>query len=148
VPRPVPVAAQLGPHLRVLRQGPDGTHHATLVLDPEELGPVRIRMELAAGTIHLHLTGGHDVAVDALREAMPELRQELVDAGLTVGGLDVSAGTDLGGGSPYGASRGPAPGEATAPGTDPPTGDDPVHAARAAPQPHSPTRPGGVDVLA
>jgi flagellar hook-length control protein FliK len=92
VPGVVPeqVAAQLSAHLRHVRRTTDGRHEATLVLDPEHLGPVRVRLTLDDGALHVQLAGLHPAAGDALRDALPDLRRQLADAGLALASADVA----------------------------------------------------------
>lgn len=90
--RPAPeVASQLAPYLATLRRGPDGAHHISVLLHPAELGQVQVVVELRAGTVNLTLSGAHEAARDALVGALPALRRELSEAGLTVGSTDVFA---------------------------------------------------------
>ncbi len=89
-----PVATQLGRQLAVLTEAPDGTQTMTLVITPDELGPVSIQATITDGTIDLTLLGAHEHGRQALAEALPELRRELETAGLSVSRLEV--GTDTG----------------------------------------------------
>ncbi len=90
--RPAPdVASQLAPYLAALRRGPDGSHHISVLLHPAELGQVQVVVELRAGTVNLALSGAHEAARDALVGALPALRRELAEAGLTVGSTNVFA---------------------------------------------------------
>ena len=95
-PTPEPSAAQatasqlvrsLGP----LRSNADGTHRISLELHPAELGTVRVLVEMRSGTMHVQLSGG-EAARDAMRHALPDLRQQLDDLGITTGSLDVDQG--------------------------------------------------------
>ncbi|MGY1854873.1 flagellar hook-length control protein FliK [Modestobacter sp. SYSU DS0290] len=88
-----PVAQQLGRQLGVLSNAPDGSSTMTLVITPEELGPVSIQVTVADGTLDLTLQGGSDAGRHALTDALPELRRELEAAGLTLGRLAVDATT-------------------------------------------------------
>jgi flagellar hook-length control protein FliK len=83
------VQTQIAPYITALRHGPDGTHQITVLLHPVELGQVQVVVELRSGTVNLELTGAHGAAHEALLSAMPALRRELTDAGLTVGRTDV-----------------------------------------------------------
>jgi len=87
---PTPVATQLAAHMSNFRGRADGSYETTLTLHPNDLGQVSIRIEVLNGTIALHAIGAHSAAVDALREAMPQLQQELADAGLNLIGSQVS----------------------------------------------------------
>jgi flagellar hook-length control protein FliK len=51
-------------------------------LNPEELGEVTIRLQVNGGSVSLYAMGASVAAVDALRDAMPDLRQDLQRSGL------------------------------------------------------------------
>lgn len=85
---PALTAAQLAPRIMGLRRLADGTHHLTITVHPQEIGTVRISVELQAGTISLALLGSDETARALLRDALPALRRELSDAGLTLGSTD------------------------------------------------------------
>ncbi|WP_369131847.1 flagellar hook-length control protein FliK [Modestobacter sp. I12A-02662] len=89
-----PVATQLGRQLAVLTEAPDGTQTMTLVITPDELGPVSIQATITDGTLDLTLLGAHEHGRQALLEALPDLRRELETAGLSLNRLEV--GTDAG----------------------------------------------------
>ena len=72
---PPPAATQLVQHLAPLRTGPDGVHRMTVSLSPKELGPVQLRVEVRDGTLSLQVAGSNDLAREALRAAMPDLRK-------------------------------------------------------------------------
>lgn len=102
---PAHVAEQLSTHLRGVRRTTDGRHEATLILDPEHLGPVRVRLTLDDGALHLQLSSLAASTGDALRDALPDLRRQLADAGLTLGSANVTDqgawdGRDAHGGTP------------------------------------------------
>jgi flagellar hook-length control protein FliK len=77
-----PVAQQVAAQLTAFRGRPDGSYETTLRLVPEELGEVTIRLQVNGGTVSLHAMGASAAAVDALRDAMPDLRQDLLRSGL------------------------------------------------------------------
>jgi flagellar hook-length control protein FliK len=89
--REAPVAAQLTPQLAVLRSAPDGSHTMTLVIAPESLGPVSVRVTVSGGALDLTLHGASAHGRHALTEALPELRRDLEAAGLTFSRLEVDA---------------------------------------------------------
>jgi flagellar hook-length control protein FliK len=89
---PAHVADQIRTHLRSVRPTAQGTHEATLILDPEHLGPVRIRMQVGDGTVALQLAGATAATADVLRDALPDLRRGLEQAGLQLGSADVTDG--------------------------------------------------------
>ncbi|MQA34543.1 flagellar hook-length control protein FliK [Modestobacter roseus] len=88
-----PVAQQLGRQLAVLSNAPDGSSTMTLVITPEELGPVSIQVTVTDGSLDLTLQGGSDAGRHALTDALPGLRRELEGAGLTLGRLAVDPAT-------------------------------------------------------
>jgi flagellar hook-length control protein FliK len=90
---PPAVAAQLVPHVAVLRGGADGTHTMTVVLTPENLGPVHVQVTLDKGVVALDLRGAHTAGREALVAALPDLRRDLQSAGLTCSRLDVDRDT-------------------------------------------------------
>jgi flagellar hook-length control protein FliK len=88
-----PVGSQIARHVAVLRGGPDGAQTMTLVLDPENLGPVEVSVTLSKGTVDLTLRGAHDMGRAALLDGLPDLRRDLESAGLTCSRLEVDRDT-------------------------------------------------------
>jgi flagellar hook-length control protein FliK len=88
-----PVAAQLSQPVAVLASRPDGAHTMTVVLTPDDLGPVQVQVTVSNGSLDLNLTGSHEHGRAALLEALPDLRRDLQSAGLTLSRLDVSRDT-------------------------------------------------------
>ncbi|MEX5721440.1 flagellar hook-length control protein FliK, partial [Geodermatophilus maliterrae] len=84
-----PVAGQVAPAVATLASGPDGTHTMTLVLTPETLGQVEVRVTVTAGTLDLSLRGASEHGRAALLDALPDLRRDLEGAGLTCSRLQV-----------------------------------------------------------
>jgi hypothetical protein len=109
-------AAQLAAQVVPLRRDGDGTHRLTVQLQPVGLGPVSVTAEIRGTDIQLHLAGGTDAGRDALRSALPQLHQELTQAGFTTTTVDLqntptNYGTPTGpGGWPGGGAPGGAPG--------------------------------------
>jgi flagellar hook-length control protein FliK len=137
------LAAQLVERVGTLRHRDDGDYELTLQLDPPDLGRVELRVRLEGGVVHVQVGAQAAGTGDLLRRALPELREALVDAGLTAGTLDIGPHTGQDGHAGAGGTR---PDEAT-------TGADPSARARtgttSAPDP-LPIRTGaarGVDVL-
>lgn len=88
-----PVAAQIVEQLdarwpAVKVAGP-GTHVMTLRLEPEHFGPLRVVAHIGAEGVRIELLGSTEAARDALRQALPDLKRDLVGVGL-------SADLDLG----------------------------------------------------
>ena len=90
---PAPVATQVAAQVVTLSQGPDATHSVTLVLHPDNLGPVHVQMTLDQGTVDLTLRGAHEHGRAALLDALPDLRRDLEAAGLSCSKLDVDRDT-------------------------------------------------------
>jgi flagellar hook-length control protein FliK len=88
-----PVAAQLSQPVAVLASRPDGVHTMTVVLNPDNLGPVQVQVTMSNGSLDLSLAGAHEHGRAALLEALPDLRRDLQSAGLTLSRLDVSRDT-------------------------------------------------------
>jgi flagellar hook-length control protein FliK len=84
-----PVSTQVARQVAVLRGGPDGAHTMTLVLTPDTLGPVEVRVTLQKGTVDLTLRGAHEHGRAALLDALPDLRRDLEAAGLSCSSLEV-----------------------------------------------------------
>jgi flagellar hook-length control protein FliK len=92
---PAPVAAQMSAHLSTFKGLANGTYETTLRLYPEELGQVSVRIQVNGGTVSIHAFGASDVAVQALREAMPDLRQNLLQSGLDLVDSQVDQGSSF-----------------------------------------------------
>ncbi|MBY0456825.1 MAG: flagellar hook-length control protein FliK, partial [Gemmataceae bacterium] len=60
--------------------------------DPPQLGPVRIRLTADADGIHGQVVVSNDAIRRMIESQLPELRQRLEAAGVSVQNLDVSAG--------------------------------------------------------
>ena len=63
----------------------------TVVLSPENLGPVQLQVTLTNGTLDMTLRGAHEHGRSALMAALPELRRDLQSAGLNCSRLEVDA---------------------------------------------------------
>jgi flagellar hook-length control protein FliK len=87
------VGSQVARHVAVLRGGPDGTQTMTLVLNPENLGPVEVSVTLTQGTVDLTLRGAHELGRAALLDGLPDLRRDLEGAGLNCSRLEVDRDT-------------------------------------------------------
>jgi hypothetical protein len=86
---PAALAEQVLTRVSPLRQGPDGTHHLTMRLDPGHLGPLTVVAEVRNGTIRLELTAVLPAAQEALKHAAADLRRDLADAGFGSASVDV-----------------------------------------------------------
>ncbi|MBB5967308.1 flagellar hook-length control protein FliK [Planomonospora venezuelensis] len=87
--QPAPPASQVAVHVLPLRLDPDGIQRLTVHLHPADLGPVSVVAELRNGAVHLQLAGTSDAAFEALRSALPDLKQELEDGGFSSATLDL-----------------------------------------------------------
>ena len=92
---PIPVATQMSAHLSTFKGLADGTYETTLRLYSEELGQVSVRIQVNGGTVSIHAYGASDIAVQALREAMPDLRQDLLQSGLDLVDSQVDQGSSF-----------------------------------------------------
>jgi flagellar hook-length control protein FliK len=99
--RDAPVAAQLGRQLAVLTNAPDGSQTMTLVITPDDLGPVSIQATVTQGNLDLTLHGAHEHGRHALLEALPDLRRDLESAGISLNRLEVGADSDAGDTRPW-----------------------------------------------
>ena len=98
---PNPVAQQLVTPLLRLRSGGDGSHSLTVALHPAELGPVNLHVRLAGDVMTIQLASTNESARDALRDALPQLHQELQAAGLPSAGLSLELSGQAPGGSQH-----------------------------------------------
>lgn len=67
-----------------------GIEHARLELNPAELGPVAVRIELDGHAAQVHLAAEQGLTRSALEQALPELASQLREAGFTLSGGGVS----------------------------------------------------------
>ncbi|CAA9275859.1 MAG: hypothetical protein AVDCRST_MAG57-3432 [uncultured Blastococcus sp.] len=89
----LPVGSQVARQVAVLRGGPDGAQTMTLVLNPENLGPVEVSVTLTKGIVDLTLRGAHDMGRAALLDGLPDLRRDLEAAGLGISRMEVDRDT-------------------------------------------------------
>lgn len=72
------VAAQVSPVVVSIAQRPTGTHHLTMTVNPDSLGPVTVRAHISAsGEVQVELSGATDAGRDALRGILIDLRRDL-----------------------------------------------------------------------
>lgn len=104
------VAAQVAPVVINIAQRPAGTHHLTMTVNPDSLGPVTLRAHISAtGEVQVELSGATDAGRDALRAIVVDLRRDLAavmpHATLSIGqGAGADANGDRGGQSPAGGT--------------------------------------------
>ena len=68
----------------------DGVQHARLELNPAEMGPLTVQIQIDGATAQVHLAADHAQTRHALEQAMPTLAGHLRDAGFTLSGGGVS----------------------------------------------------------
>lgn len=74
------LAAQISTFVR------DGLHHALLELNPAEMGPLTVQIQLDGNAARVHLAAEHAGTRLALEQAMPQLAGSLRENGLTLSG--------------------------------------------------------------
>jgi len=81
----------LGQHVLHLSQtGVQGPQTAELRLDPPELGPLRISIELHQSVAHATFVSAHAPVRHAVEHALPQLQEQLAQAGISLGQTSVS----------------------------------------------------------
>jgi flagellar hook-length control protein FliK len=94
---PAAPATQVAMHIVPLRQEADGIHRLTVHLHPVDLGAVSVVAEIRDGSVAVQLSGATEHGRQALHDALPQLRQELADAGFTNCSLDLRQNAPSGG---------------------------------------------------
>ncbi len=74
---------------RVLLMAGNQLRSAEIRLTPAELGPVRVQVAVDDGTANITFHAQHAVTREAIEQALPRLREMLVDNGLTLGQASV-----------------------------------------------------------
>jgi flagellar hook-length control protein FliK len=64
----------------------DGIEHAQLHLNPADMGPVSVQIQLDGQAAQVHLSADHPLTRQALEASMPQLASQLSEAGLTLSG--------------------------------------------------------------
>ncbi len=77
-------ASQLGAQITTFVRA--GVQHARLELNPAEMGPLTVQIQLDGQTAQVHLAAAHAQTRSALEQAMPQLAGTLREAGLTLAG--------------------------------------------------------------
>jgi len=77
-------SSQLGAQLTTFVR--DGVQHARLHLNPAEMGPVTVQIQLDGQSAQVHLAAEHGLTRQALEQSMPLLAGSLREAGLTLSG--------------------------------------------------------------
>jgi len=106
----------LGHQIEVWMKG--GVQHAEVQLSPQDLGPIRVKIEMEGAHARVQMSADVQSTRDALQQAMPQLSEQLGQVGLSLTGGGVSdqpafqqsqaqaqagAGGGLGGGSRQGS---------------------------------------------
>ena len=76
--------------LTLIQDGRNGAHTAELRLNPPDLGPVRIVLHVSDSVTQALFVSPHAPVRHALENALPQLQQQLAQAGLSLGQADVS----------------------------------------------------------
>ncbi|TFB83115.1 flagellar hook-length control protein FliK, partial [Cryobacterium levicorallinum] len=92
---PVPLAAQIAKPLFSLANLAPGQHTLTITVNPDNLGPVTVRAHVSPDNIRVELFAPTDLAREALRAIMPDLRRDLAGGGLSAQ-LDLSSQNQAG----------------------------------------------------
>lgn len=93
MPPEVPVTDQVAAHLSSFRTRADGTYETTVTLTPEELGQVSVRVQVSQGSVSIQALAVQGATADAMRDALPQLRQDLQDAGLDLADSQIDQGS-------------------------------------------------------
>ena len=93
--RPVPVRDaidQIATRLREVKT--PGRHELSVRLDPPDLGTVRIDARLEGATLHVQIRAEHAPTGEMLADAIPRLRESLVQQGFVPADVSVQLGLD------------------------------------------------------
>ena len=96
--------AQLGAQISTFVQG--GIEHARLHLNPAEMGPVSVQIQIDGQTARVNLSAENAHTRQALEQALPHLAGSLREAGLTLSGGGVFEQPRHGGGAQTGSGPG------------------------------------------
>ena len=81
-------APALGHQIDVWMKG--GVQHAEVQLSPQDLGPIRVRIEMDGAQARVQMSADVQSTRDALQQAMPQLSEQLGQVGLSLTGGGVS----------------------------------------------------------
>lgn len=73
-------------------RGEDGSYGIELRLHPHDLGSVQVNVDVRHGEISIQMHATDPAAREALRDGLPDLRQQLEDQGLRAGSMGVGSG--------------------------------------------------------
>jgi flagellar hook-length control protein FliK len=81
-------APALGQQIDVWMKG--GVQHAEVQLSPQDLGPIRVKIEMQGDQTRVHMSADVQSTRDALQQAMPQLSEQLGQVGISLTGGGVS----------------------------------------------------------
>ena len=81
-------APALGHQIDVWMKG--GVQHAEVQLSPQDLGPIRVRIEMEGTQTRVQMSADVQSTRDALQQAMPQLSEQLGQVGISLSGGGVS----------------------------------------------------------
>ena len=81
-------APALGQQIDVWMKG--GVQHAEVQLSPQDLGPIRVKIEMDGAHARVQMSADVQSTRDALQQAMPQLSEQLGQVGLSLTGGGVS----------------------------------------------------------
>ncbi|KGJ79492.1 hypothetical protein GY21_04815 [Cryobacterium roopkundense] len=119
---PVPLTAQVAKPLFTLSGVKPGEHVLTINVTPENLGPLTVRAHVTGDNIRVELFAPTDLAREALRAILPDLRRDLAGGGLNAQ-LDLSSqnqASDARADAQASRQQRPPPGARDGPGDEPP----------------------------
>ena len=87
-PHSAAFAPALGHQIDVWMKG--GVQHAEVQLSPQDLGPIRVRIEMDGAQARVQMSADVQSTRDALQQAMPQLSEQLGQVGLSLTGGGVS----------------------------------------------------------
>ncbi|WP_146215807.1 flagellar hook-length control protein FliK [Cryobacterium arcticum] len=103
-----PLASQVARPLFSLAAAGPGEHTLSISVTPDNLGPVLVRAQISASGVRLELFAPTELARDALRQILPDLRRDLAGGGLPAS-LDLSTRSQPGDAGSNGRYDRPAP---------------------------------------
>ena len=89
-PQPTTLQAQVAGPIFTLAAAGNGEHVMTVDITPENLGPITVRAHVGAEGVRVELFAPSDIARDALRAILPDIRRDMGGAGLG-SNLDLSS---------------------------------------------------------
>ena len=88
LPQAPTFAPALGHQIDVWMKG--GVQHAEVQLSPQDLGPIRVKIEMDGAQARVQMSADVQSTRDALQQAMPQLSEQLGQVGLSLTGGGVS----------------------------------------------------------